>query len=430
MQFSRMETVFPVLLRRGGAYMRGILVKDLIVEYEQELVRLGYSSASLRNYRIFFRQIGKYFEGQGETLFSEKTALAFLDYRYQLSEVARIRDLTRNEIAVRQMVRKLMFFADHGTIRRLNGVAQRHLTTDEFIAVLSEYGKWCVEHGYAPSTRERLRDRAIKFLSDLERHGVRRCADIRPEAVVQYVNGLTEYSYRSIGLILSDTRSLLTFLYEHRITTEDLTPALPHQQSRQETGLPAVWSRADVLKLLGAVDRGNPCGKRDYAILLLVATLGIRVGDIRALRLQNLHWETNTIEFVQSKTQQMITLPLLKEVGWAIIDYLKHGRPDTESDNVFVRHIPPFGKVHDRHCFYHIVRRCIRIARVTPPVESNRGMHSLRRTLATGLLSEGIPLSTIAGVLGHRNDDSTFTYFRSEIDLLRTCALSEPEVHS
>jgi len=183
-----------------------------------------------------------------------------------------------------------------------------------------------------------------------------------------------------------------------------------------------------VLKLLNAIDRGNPCGKRDYAIFLLVATLGIRAGDIRSLKFGNLHWETNTIEFVQSKTQQMITLPLLKEVGWAIIDYLKFGRPDTNSDHVFVRHIPPFGKVHDRNCFYHIVRRCIQIARVAPPDERSRGMHSLRRTLATSLLSEGIPLSTIAGVLGHRKENSTFAYFRSEVDLLRTCALSEPEV--
>jgi len=408
--------------------MREILINDLFVEYEKEMVRLGYSSGSLKNYRIFWRQVGKYFESQGETFFSEKIALAFLDYRYHLTEVARIRELTRNEIGVRQMVRKLIFFATHGTIRRLNGVAQRELATDEFIGVLSEYARWCRDHGYASSTRERLRDRAAKFLSDLEHHVVRRCTGITPEIVVQYVNSLTDYSYRSVGLILTDLRTFLTFLYEQRLTIDNLTRALPHQQSRQETGLPAVWSREDVLKLLNAIDRGNPCGKRDYAIFLLVATLGIRAGDIRSLKFGNLHWETNTIEFVQSKTQQMITLPLLKEVGWAIIDYLKFGRPDTNSDHVFVRHIPPFGKVHDRNCFYHIVRRCIQIARVAPPDERSRGMHSLRRTLATSLLSEGIPLSTIAGVLGHRKENSTFAYFRSEVDLLRTCALSEPEV--
>lgn len=408
--------------------MHAMGIEELVGRYEEELARLGYSAGSLRNYRIFWKQVSTYFKCRSQPYFSEKVALDFLDHRYHLSEIAQTRVLTRYEIDVRQKVRKLVHFHAHGVVRRLNGVAQRHLATEEFLQVLNRYASWCVNHGYADSTRQRQRDHAMKFFAYLESNLVRRCSEIGSSTVIQYIDSLTEYSYRSVGLILTDLRTVLSFLYLNRSTAEDLAHTLPHQQTRQQTGLPAVWSRADVLKLLNAVDRGNPCGKRDYAILLLVAMLGIRAGDVRALELENLHWNTNTIEFVQAKTKQAITLPLLKDVGWALIDYLRHGRPKSDSPHVFLRHIPPFEKVHDRNCFYHIVRRCICIARVTPSGDRNRGMHSLRRTLATTLLSEGTPLSTIAGVLGHGSTDSTFSYLRHNIDALRQCTLDEPGV--
>jgi integrase/recombinase XerD len=189
-----------------------------------------------------------------------------------------------------------------------------------------------------------------------------------------------------------------------------------------------VWTQNDVLKLLHTIDRGNPCGKRDYAIFLLIAMLGMRVGDFRLLKLDNLKWNMNTIEFVQSKTAQPITLPLLKDVGWAIIDYLKNGRPNTESPFIFLRHLPPFDRVHDRNYFYHIVRRCIRLSRVIPPGTRNLGMHSLRHALATTLLSQSTPLSTIAGILGHTSVESTSVYLRTDFNSLRDCTLEEPEM--
>lgn len=408
--------------------MHEIKVSELINEYQEKLISLGYSSNTLKNYRIFFNQIKSFFAKQEEDIFSEKVALDFLEKRYNLSKIVQERSLTRNELSIRQMVRKLIFFAETKTIRRLNGVAQKHLLTEEFIDVLHEYSTWCLDHGYASSTRVGLRNNAITFFSFLEHHEVLSCNRVQDESVISFINSLTDYSYRSVGLILSRIRTLLSFLYQYQFINTDIASELPKQQNRKEMNLQAVWSREDVLKLLDAIDRGNPCGKRDYAILLLVSTLGIRSSDIRSLKLKNLHWTTNTIEFIQSKTSQNITLPLLKEIGWAIIDYLKNGRPNTDSQYIFVRHIPPFDKVHDRNCFYHIVQRCMRIARITPPCGKGRGMHSLRRTLATNMLSEGIPLSTIAGVLGHKSEDSTFTYFRNDIDSLRQCALENPGV--
>jgi len=87
-----------------------------------------------------------------------------------------------------------------------------------------------------------------------------------------------------------------------------------------------VWSPENVVKLLDAIDRGNPAGKRDYAIILLVTRLGIRTIDIKHLMLNNLKGQDNRIELIQSKTAAVLNLPLLPDVGWAILDYLKNGR--------------------------------------------------------------------------------------------------------
>ena len=99
--------------------------------------------------------------------------------------------------------------------------------------------------------------------------------------------------------------------------------------------IPSIWSHEDLKKLLDTIDRGNPSGKRDYAIILLVARLGLRSVDVKNLMLSDIKWSENKVMLVQSKTNEPVLLPLLKDVGWAIIEYLKNGRPESDFPNVF-----------------------------------------------------------------------------------------------
>jgi len=109
-----------------------------------------------------------------------------------------------------------------------------------------------------------------------------------------------------------------------------------------------------IVQLLSAVDRSSAKGKRDYAILLLACRLGLRAGDIRTLKLDNLHWAESTIEITQAKTGAPLTLPLTNEVGEALIDYLKSGRPQTKYREVFLKVNPPFDPFTGNN-LYHIV---------------------------------------------------------------------------
>ncbi|MBN2853227.1 MAG: tyrosine-type recombinase/integrase [Clostridia bacterium] len=175
------------------------------------------------------------------------------------------------------------------------------------------------------------------------------------------------------------------------------------------------------------MDRGNPMGKRDYAIILLACRLGIRITDIKKLTFDNFHWNDNQLVFVQSKTRTTISLPLVKDVGWAVIDYLKYGRPKVNTDCVFVRHIAPFLPFSENDHLHQMIAKYMKLAHI--PISSKRrvGMHSLRHTLASLLLENNTPLPTISDVLGHVDTDSTAIYLKVDIKKLKECPLNITE---
>jgi integrase/recombinase XerD len=164
-------------------------------------------------------------------------------------------------------------------------------------------------------------------------------------------------------------------------------------KSRKQNRIPSVWTQENVIKLLDVIDRGNPAGKRDYAMILLVARLGLRTIDIKRLKLDNLKWRDNRLEFVQSKTSGMLSLPLLPDIGWAIIDYLQNGRPKVESPFVFLRYLAPLESFSDEDRLHQIIVKYMRLAKIPISPKTRKGMHSLRHTLASRLLNEHTPFA-------------------------------------
>ena len=150
------------------------------------------------------------------------------------------------------------------------------------------------------------------------------------------------------------------------------THELPTIRVPKDAHIPSVWDHELIVKLLGAVDRSSAKGKRDYAILLLACRLGLRVGDIRTLKLDNLNWDGATIGITQSKTSTPLTLPLTEEVGEALIDYLKSGRPKTTYREVFLKLNPPFEPFGESN-LYHIVTYWRRLAGITFRSQQHRG---------------------------------------------------------
>ena len=205
---------------------------------------------------------------------------------------------------------------------------------------------------------------------------------------------------------------------------------LPKVRTPRNASIPYVWPKENIQKLLNAIDREDPKGKRDYAILLIAIRLGLRISDIRSLRYSSINWTRQTINLKMIKTGQPIELPLLKDVGWAIIDYLKNGRPATNSECLFVRHKAPFNAFGDRNAFGKELHRYIVKAGLNIPGNVVHGMHSLRSTLAGNLLEIKSPLPIISEALGHQSVNTTSIYLKIDLEGLRKCAIDPEEVFS
>jgi integrase len=192
--------------------------------------------------------------------------------------------------------------------------------------------------------------------------------------------------------------------------------------------LPPVWPPEAVEALLGAVDRSSRLGKRDYAILLLAARLGLRACDIRALKLDNIQWAEARLTLNQSKTGRYLSLPLSEELGQALIDYLRHARPQSPHREVFLRARAPYEPFGPTNPLYGVITGTLRRANISLPRGMPRGLHSLRHTLATRLVQTGKPLESVAAVLGHSSIESTRIYTHLDVGALSSVALDPEEV--
>jgi site-specific recombinase XerD len=260
-----------------------------------------------------------------------------------------------------------------------------------------------------------------RFFSYITGHGVTAIPEISVLHIHGFLRFLTGFTNPTKDHTMRTVRQFMGFCFKNGYHPADISVDVPFVNYEKRSRIPSAYSYDDVMKLLALVDRANPVGKRDYAVLMLLARLGIRCGDICELKFENLDWERNIISFTQHKTGKPLTLPLFEDVGLAIIDYLKFGRPKCDSDNIFIRHrapiVPMMGK-----SYYMTVSRYISKAGLLVPGKK-RGPHALRHSLASRLLEENIPLPVISEILGHANTNTTAVYLSIGIDKLRSCAL-------
>ncbi len=250
-------------------------------------------------------------------------------------------------------------------------------------------------------------------------------SDLTAADISDFMTTLCRYHRATIHVFSSVLRDFFRYLHDIGILENSLSACVPRPKIYTDETIPETWSPEEVRKILSVIDRNNPIGKRDYAMLLLAILLGMRAGDICGLKFRNLDWKQKLIIYTQQKTQKVNTLPLLPVIGDAIIDYLKNGRLDSECDNVFVRHIHPYGEFQSSTALSENLKKYMRYAGLT--VKKRKAAHSLRHTLASSLLYDGTPLITISNILGHDNSKTTSIYTKVDIPALRKCSLSYGE---
>lgn len=218
-------------------------------------------------------------------------------------------------------------------------------------------------------------------------------------------------------------RSFLRYLqYRGEIHT-DLSGCIPRVTRWRLANLPKYLSPTQVQRILDGCDRDTAVGKRDYAILLLLARLGLRATEVVTLGLDDIDWTAGQLR-LQGKGAQQAVMPLPGEVSRAIADYLQHGRPRSQSRRVFLRRNAPLIGFAKSGCISAVVRMAFERAGVDAP---SKGAHVLRHTLATQMLRNGASLRQIGHLLRHRRSDTTLIYAKVDLPTLRSMALPWPE---
>ena len=397
-----------------------VTVSALVSGLEAELRRLGYKDATLVWYRRCWRRLERFFAARGVEEFSLDMAMAWVDESCGFFEKERSGTLKANDVYLFRVAQMLGDYAVHGAVlRRYNRSVDK--LSREGADTVARFEAWLRAADRAVSTVRTYGTVAGEFVAfSGTRGGVARCDAAAIEA---FVATLTGYGVKTVEQKLCALRSFLRFASAEGPLDAAVLDAVPAARSSKQARVPSVWGPGEVARILDAIDRGNPCGKRDYAMILLVTRLGLRGIDVKRLEFSDFDWPGNRLSVVQAKTGHRVWLPLLKDVGWAVIDYIRSGRPASDCPQVFIRHTAPIGPFSDQDHLHQILVKHARAAHVPVGEKRRHGMHSLRHTLATRLMEDGTPVEQIADILGHQSVKSTGVYLKSSLGLLAKCAL-------
>lgn len=252
---------------------------------------------------------------------------------------------------------------------------------------------------------------------------------LRPPDVTQFVASMRgRFSPGSMKTVRTALRSFLSFLRMEGLCEQPLEAAIPTEARWRLSTLPRCLSDEQLKQVLASLSLCTPpCALRDRAIVWCLATLGLRPGEVAALQLGDVDWRQGTIRLRTRKTGRGAVLPLPREAGRAIVEYLRQERPRTDERHVFVQHLGGRrGAPISRGVVSGAVVRALRRAGVESPIA---GAYVFRHTLASRLVRRGASLKEVADVLGHRCLDTTTIYAKLDIASLREVALPWPEVH-
>ena len=395
-------------LRRGpfGLYIDGLA---------SELRRAGYAWSSARYILTLAGKFSEFARMSGVLDASQiDTALVrrFLD-----EELAAEGIFNGAENAMRHVVEHL---------RRVGVISSTPpaVQTDPFAEILSGYDLFLLNvRGLRQSTRSGYLRGARTFLTWHATHHATDINSLTAPTVLAFVSEQLDKGHcaKSRANLCALTRSFLRYLGSTGIITSGLDRTVPRVPCWRLSSVPRHLPWEQVRALIDSVDTTQPVGLRDKAVLLLLATLGLRSLEIRLLELGHLVWRQGEIRLPRTKSAKERVLPMPQEVGAALADYVLHGRPALDIPHVFLRHRAPHGPLLSSAGVGQIVRYHLRLAGITSP---SRGTHMLRHSLATRMVNVGVPIKMIADVLGHESIDTTAIY--TKVDITRLAAVAMP----
>ena len=295
---------------------------------------------------------------------------------------------------------------------KYQNIVEQYLSLDEFC-------------GKATETIRGKRVTIIAFCNYLGDNGIESINLCQQKHVVDFMENISILSSSTRSGKAFILRHFFNFLHSQNLISYSGKELFPVIVTNKLDRILSFYSEDEIKKLISNVDNSTTSGKRDSLVILLAAELGMRSGDICRLKVSDIHWERNTIEFIQFKTVVFNQLPLLENIKFALIDYLRSSRPTCDSPLLFIGLKNGHGMISSSQ-MHSIVSKYFKLSGIDVS-KRKHGPHALRHSLASNLLQNNTPMHVIKDVFGHTNLNTTKIYLNIDFNTLKHFALEVPD---
>lgn len=405
-----------------------------ILECADQLIEImrtkHYSESSILSYQKCFTDFYAYSKEKGKEYFEEVLAIEYASSvtGLELKDLAQYNKNTKKYIV---LLRSLRILGEYSLTRTFTSrFSKFHEPVEEYPYWNHIYDSFMIylktNCDYKKSTIKHKELSVRKMMNIIIELKISSIDKIDRGVIETIVSSFIHETPKSVTHNLGDLKQFFQFCFDSSLSRTNIVSYFPIIRTPHETRIPHSLSVEEAKQLLASIDRSDSKGKRDYAILMIASHLGLRAIDIINLKLSSFNWELKTITIKQEKTNHTIILPLLNDVGWSIIDYIKNGRPNVESEYLFIEHRAPYDRFSNSSAISSIFTRRMHDAKLNIGRNRRCGIHSLRHTLGTALLEKETPLPVISQILGHQSIKSTETYMRINLRGLSECPI-DPE---
>ncbi len=395
----------------------------LLKAMEEHMRSIGYAETTITAHKYSWHQFSLYCDQKGITEFSFDVATIFAKEHYGVDFYKNTTSHSQRESHVFRVFKSLDEFQSGLPIscyRKNVNVALPSQFAEAIQAYLDEYGKR-VKKCSVDDAAYTLRT----FAEFLTKQNVNSLDQVEVTHITDFRASMHNYVSTTQNSWMSMIRKFFLFAYENGYAKRDLSIFVAKRRYEPSIKLPSLYTEEEIAAMLAVVDRNNPCGKRNYAILLIAARLGMRSGDISNLKFENIHWDKNELVFIQEKTGYPQTLPLPNDVGEAIVSYLQNGRPFSDEKYIFLKSNAPFTPL-SAAALHPIMKKYAQLAKIKNDPPRKYGLHAFRHSLASNLLNNNTPLPVISEILGHQKTETTSIYAKVDVNSLSKCTLEIP----
>lgn len=390
------------------------------------LIENNYNPSTINFYEREWKKIQSFLITEyGDTDYEMERGLKYLEKQYNL--ISRYNDgtLSQQRVQLLRVVHMLEDYSLHKVLTRRYYASKNPLTLNKNYSLLfNEYAESINLSELSNSTINHYKRIATVFMDYLTQSKILSMNQITMDTCNSYLKTLAGYSFKTVEQNVCGVRHFLRFLHSSGRLAVDYAEKIHMPTVSKNVKIPSAWQIDELKAMLATIDRSSPIGKRDYAMIILACVLGLRISDIKNLRFNNFNWEDKKLTIIQHKTHKPLILPLPDAVGWAVIDYIKNGRPNYyESDIIFLKHMPPFDSISDENHMQQQITRYMRKAGIDQRSKKHSGFHSLRHSAASLLLEMETPLPVITDILGHSDSNVTSIYLKIDLQKLAECTL-------